>query len=83
LCGAGGLDLLELINLHSLSDVGVVDVLCGHIVALLADALLCNDYLVVAVEGTQAELSHDHGVVVGWDADHAEVGDLFLLGRGW
>jgi hypothetical protein len=79
---ARGLNLLELVNLHCLGDVGVVDIFGGNIIALLSDLLLSADNLIVAGKRVETEGGEYFVEVVLWNPDHAEVGGGLLL-WGW
>jgi hypothetical protein len=77
------LDLVELVDLHSLGDVRVENILCCNLVTLLADLLLSSDDLILDLEGLAAEFRELLGEVVWWDRDHTkERSHLFgYLGR--
>ena len=78
------LDLVELVNFHSLGHVGVEHVFNCHFVALFADLLLSLDDFVFDLEGAAAVLAELFGEVVGRDRDHSEERggfSLWLLGE--
>ena len=67
----GLLDLLELIDLHRLSDTGVVDVSGSDIVALLSNILLGANDFVLDLKGLEAEPGETLREVVHRDCDHS------------
>jgi len=78
---ARGLDLDEFVNLHSLGDVGVEDVLDSNFIALLADILLGANNLILDLESLAAVFGELLREVVRRDADHSKVRS-FLLSSG-
>jgi hypothetical protein len=70
---ATGLNLVELIHLHRLGDVGVEDILHGNFIAFLADVLLGTDHFILDLKCLAAVLRELLGEVVRGDGDHAEV----------
>jgi len=78
---ARGLDLDEFINLHSLGDVGVEDILDSNFIALLADILLGANNLILDLESLAAVFGELLREVVRRDTDHSKVRS-FLLSSG-
>ena len=82
LSNARCLNLFKFINFHSLSHVGVIDVLGSDVVALFADLLLSTDDFVVTGQCSEAEFSKHLVVVVLRDLNHSKKWSWFSF-YGW
>ena len=77
------LDLFEIINLHGLGNIWVVDVFGCNIITFFADLLLGSNHLVLDLKRPEREFRDLLSKGMLWDSDHSKVWCRFFLFPCW